>query len=251
MDSDTVRILTLDGRISTELYCVETDKADRKGHISLTEIGTGRKLKVNQRRVLRDCNEGEAYVVETGDKYRAVCPKCSYLQEVRPADDSMNCPEHSITKLQWRERPMSNVVTDPQNPESQIAEEQRPMKHNKPASEKKEKPVREPIVVDFDEIASIPGIQLYTKKSVAFDHAKINVAAHVLIYNGDMARKLCFNTYDGTLGKKGKPLQLEAFVANQDTEGRKPWYSVEDVEKTIAKLVKDGYEKHEPAAKEV
>lgn len=248
MTSDTVRILTLDGKISSELYCIEVDKADRKGHISLIEVGTNRKLKVNQRRILRNCNEDEAYVVETGDKYRAACPKCSYHQDVKPTDSSMNCPDHAITKLQWRERPMSNVVTESQNPESQTAETQKPMKQNKPTSEKKEKPVREQIPVDFDKITEIPGLQLYTKKSVSFDHAKISVAAHVLICTNQPMRKLCFNTYDGTLGKKGKPLQLDAFVANQDTEGKKPWYMVEDLDKTIAKLVRDGYEKHEIAS---
>lgn len=234
-----VRILTLDGNVSKEEYEIEVEKADRKGHIALIQVGTDRKVKVNQRRVLTNCGEGETFVVESGDKYRAVCPKCNHVQEVTGIDDVMTCPNHGETKLHWKEgdRPMAEATTADKKEKSAKKEKQ-------PTAVKKEKPTREPIVVNFDELKGKKGFELWTKRSVQFDHERIDVQAHVLLITGDNARKFCFNTYDGTLGKKGKPIPVDAFLKDGEVEGsdKKPWYAVKDVEKAKARLIKDGYE---------
>lgn len=241
--NERVRILTLEGHISQEEYVVEIERADRKGHIALYEVGTDRKVKVNQRRVLQNCNDGDAFVVEVGDKHRAVCPKCSYVAEVTPSDDSITCPDHGETQLQWRkgERPMADAAatTEKQETEAPTAS---PEVKAKPTPAKKDKPTREPIVIDFENLKKNPDFELWTKKSVQFDHEKIDVQAHVLLFTGDNPRKLCFNTYDGTLGKKGRPLPTNEFVKDEEVDGKKSWYAVKDVEKAKAKLTKDGYE---------
>lgn len=233
-----VRILTLEGKVSPEEYSVEIEKADRKGYIALVEVGTNRKVKVNQRRILENCNDGEAVVVEVGDKYRAVCPKCSFVQEISANDDSITCPDHGETQLHWKkgERPMADATT--------TEKKERPAedKKVKPTATKRDKPTREPIVVEFEKLRNNAAFELWTKKSVQFDHEKIDVQAHVLLFCGDNPRKLCFNTYDGTLGKKGKPLPIGAFTKDEEVDGKKPWHPVKDVDKAKAKLLKDGYE---------
>jgi hypothetical protein len=232
-----VRILTLDGRVSAEQYRIETEKADRRGLITLIESGTSRQIKVNQRRVLVNSTDGEVLVIQTGDKFRAVCPKCSHVVEVTPSDDIMECPTHGRHQLHWKkgERPMAETTAKPKKPTTAKAAA-------KPSPEKKPKAAtRDIIAVDLDAIRKLKGCELWTKK-VRFDHEKIDVQAHVLLSTDNNPRKLCFNTYDGTLGKKSEPLPIEEFC--QDKSGdKKAWFPITDLEQTRNKLTKSGYEK--------
>ena len=131
-------------------------------------------------------------------------------------------------------------------------------KETKPAAEKKDgskpkadkkttKPAaREPVRVDFAALTSLENCELWTKSSVKFDHVDIDVKAHALLYvEGEEPRKLCFNTYDGVLGKKSPPLPITEFTANTEVPNAKkakPWFPIKDLAKARAKLAKDGYE---------
>lgn len=238
---DTVRILTLDGKISEEEYVVEVEKADRNGFIALVEAGSDRKIKVNQRRVLHNCSDGDAFVIEIGDKYRAVCPKCLYVREVTPSDDLLFCPDHGEIQLSWKkgERPMADATTT----EKKETKDVKGAKDTKTSSAEKktEKTVREPVKVDFDKLQKNSAFELWSK-AVRFDHEKVNAQAHVLLITGKNPRKLCFNTYDGALGRKANSLPVSEFVKDSEVDGKKPWYAVKDVEKAKAKLTKAGYE---------
>lgn len=229
-----VRILTLDGHISDEEYYVVTSRADRRGHVLLKEIKSGpeRTIRVTQRRVLLNLNAGDAFVVANGDRFRAVCPKCEHVVEISPSDESITCPTHGEFPLHWRtgERPMTETITKKTKD-----------KVSKPTAAKKDRPVREPVVVDLKQLANLDDCELWTKTNVRFDHARIDVQAHVLLYTGNHPRKLCFNTYNGTLGKKGEPLPADEFVSKSSKDKR--WFAVKDLEQARAKLTKEGYEK--------
>ena len=113
----------------------------------------------------------------------------------------------------------------------------------KPKAEKKERPprvVREPHKPDLAAIAKLENCELWTQGQVTFDHAKFDVAAHVLLFTGENPRKLCFNTYNGTTGKKGEQLPIEAFLKGEKVSGS---YTVKDVDKAREKLTRDGYVK--------
>lgn len=134
-------------------------------------------------------------------------------------------------------------------------------KASKPKSSKEKRKVTESSKtkkvaekVDFDEVCKYG--ELWTRGQIPFDHATIDVQAHMLLYEvelGDekLVRKHCFNTYDGTLGKKmGDPiqrLQLEDFKNNKRTEEGKPLvgYDLKDPIETVrTKLEKKGYERY-------
>ncbi len=242
VSDQAVRYLDVAGKVSSNRFTVTTERSDRKGHIVLTEIETGRQIKVNQRRVLPDCAEGEAFVIQSGDRYRAVCPKCSEVAEVTPSNDAMECPQHGVFKLHWRqgERPMSDTTTTAKQEKPKT-----PKADRKPSPEKKQKVVREPIVVNLDELKKLKSCELWTKNNVPFDHERISVQAHVLLFIGQDYRKLCFNTYDGALGRKASALPTEDFCHNHvNGDGKPLWFAVKDIEKEKSKLAKDGYEKH-------
>jgi hypothetical protein len=98
------------------------------------------------------------------------------------------------------------------------------------------------VVVDLTAIASTKSCELWTKKDIKFDNPKMDVRAHVLLYTGTPARKLCFNTYNGTLGKSSKVLPIEAFLADKtNADQKKVWYNVADIDKARLQLQKDGY----------
>lgn len=236
-DSDEhVRILTVDGHISNAQYSVVIGRANRRGHVTLQEIGTTRQIKVTQRRVLVNCAEDGAFVVASGDKFRAVCPQCTYVAEINPSHDAFECPTHGTINVQWRkgERPLVSATASAKPPKKAKTAEK------KPPVKKQAQPAREQIIVDLQHLAGLEGCELWTKSNVRFDHAMVDVRAHTLICINGNVRKLCFNTYDGTLGKRGTALPIDEFLADTDTE-KKRWYNVKSVDAERARLTKDGY----------
>jgi hypothetical protein len=238
-----VCVLTLDGQVSKEIYTIDfpaeiestntTVRADRKGHIPLREKGTNREIKVHHRRILDIELHGKVVVLESGDKYRARCPKCGNVFKVEPSDDSITCPKHGNFELHWiGAKPMADATTkDEKTPKT--------TKAAKPAKAAK-KPPREPVKVDFDALTSLDNCELWTKKNVTFDHPGVDVQAHVLLFSGDNPRKLCFNSYDGTLGKKSTSLPTEDFIAGRKVKGG---FNVKDLEKERTALGNKGYER--------
>lgn len=250
-----VRFIQMDGRISP-IHLVDQQRSDRKGHISLKEKDGTSIVRVHYRRLIPMDVDGKSVVVESQDRSWALCPDDGAVVEVSTEDQAMVCPKCSKTfLLHWMGvKPMADTKTDTKHkadkhkaeatgePKAEKKERSAP----KPKPEKKERPareVKEPIQVDTAALAKLKHCELWTKKNVKFDHERINVQAHTLLFVGETPRKLCFNTYDGALGKKAGELPIAAFIANEAAKGAKtPWFPVEDLEKTRARLQKDGYE---------
>src|SRR5262245_47066222 len=88
-DKDTeVRIQELDGAISKMVFLVEQERSDRKGFIGLKERDGTRAIRVHHRRVLPLSVEGKAVVIESGDRFWALCPECGSTVEVTTGDTS-------------------------------------------------------------------------------------------------------------------------------------------------------------------
>lgn len=235
------RIIELDGSISSAQYQVEAlscgDKftvADRKGLIALIEVGTNRRIKVHSRRLIPTSLDGKALVISSNDKYVAICPSCNTTQQIAANVDEIVCSCGVTSRTEWLgDRPMSDTKT-------------RAKKAEKPTAEKKVKTVKEAFTPDIDALKSIPACQLWRKSNVDFDHPSVEVKSYcLLLEDGDNSRKLCFNTYNGTTGKRGECLHLDSFLTNTpvpDAKKDRPWYVVKDVAKTKAKLERDGYE---------
>lgn len=252
-----VRVLMLTGQVSSEVYLVSEPpqieegaqsngyvRADRKGHIYLRSENGSKQQKVHFRRVLPVEIDGKAPVIESNDKYKAVCPTCGRVFTVDPNDTTIDCADCGKTPVYWLGvKPMTSTATkDNQTQDSKPSKD----KEKTPSSKPTAKPEKaEPVKVDFEQLKSLDNCELWTKSHVKFDHAEVDVKAHVLLYNGDEPRKLCFNTYDGALGKKSPPLPIDEFLADGTvTSGKrqKPWYSIKNLDKTKEKLAKDGYE---------
>lgn len=248
-ENSEVRLMHLNGCVSTETYIIKPKSINPNGEITnkaqiqLIQKGTTREITVNPRRVLPLEASNQACVVEMGDKFKAICPTCGCAEEVVHDSISLECPKCSVSfPLYWlgvKPTMSSEAVTKPKKPTAEKAAKTSP-------KEKVEKVKKEPIRIDFDNLHKFG--ELWTMKNVKFDHVGIDVQAHCLLYHhGGTARKLCFNSYNGTYGKKSKELPLHEFKKDIEPEDGSPksWYNVPDIEKARAKLVKDGYEKIE------
>ncbi len=227
-----VRILCSDGRISNEVYTVESEKSDRKGLVIIKDSDTSKLVKVQFRRIIPVNSFGKAAVIESGGKCRAVCPKCNYVEVVNAATEHLCCPSHGLVELYWLGvKPMTEVAVKKEKPPKE-----------KPAKvEKEPKAVRKPTAVDLHALSTTQHCELWSRNA-NFDHERVDAVSHTLLYVGTHPRKFCFNTYNGMLGKNANALPIDSFIHDKPVDGKKPWYAVADLDKTRAKLQKEGYE---------
>lgn len=224
---DEVNILELDGRISQDIYVINQERSDRKGLLQLIHKKSGLLKKVHHRRILPKAYDGEmAVVLETSNRFYALCPKCGKIEEILPTKDDITCPTCGRFTLYWlSKKPDVNVYR------SKTLSERKPKKDMTKTGK-----------VDINSIADLPDCELWSK-TVPFDHEMIDVRAYVLLFTGEPSRKYCFNTYDGLLGKKAVKLYLDEFRNGTDVEGvsKQPWFSIADMQVTRKKLTKTGY----------
>lgn len=228
---EKVKVLNVNGTISNTIFTIQQDKSDRKGHVSLLDE-KGKELKVNHRRIIPFSTQASACVVEVGDKYKVVCPTCGIVDTIRIVSDKYSCT-HCLQShaCHWiSTKPIREIIKE--------------AKVNKPKVETMLKDKSEPIAVDLSALTSLPHCTLYTKRNIKFDHERIDVQAHVLLYdrlneNVRESRKLCFNTYNGTLGKKITKLPIEEFIDGNESAR---FFKVMDVAKLKDKLRREGYE---------
>jgi len=258
-----VQILLLTGQVDPKIYVVEPEpvettdeddneaenivpdfvRADRKGHVPLREKDGTRTCKIHFRRILPLDSDGKATVIESSDKYRAICPKCGNVFDVGPDCERINCPNDGEFELSWLGvKPMTTETK--KETTTATAPKSKSDTKDKPKPEKK-KVAKEPVLVDFKALESLDGCELWTKKNVKFDHPEVDVRAHVLLFTGESPRKYCFNTYNGALGKKSTAIHTDEFIADKPIKGAKkdrPWFAVKDLDKERERLTKNGYE---------
>lgn len=231
----TCRIICLDGRVSEESYTILSDRSDRKGLVSIAGRDD-RPFMVQNRRILPTNVEGKVVAIETGGKCRGVCPKCNYVGDIDISQDKMICNLHGPIDVFWVcDKPKTASVSKIKTKEVKI------MDTTTKASKVK---VNLKSEVNLTDIAKLPNCELWTKNGVKFNNERIDVRSHTLIFSGDNPRKLCFNTYNGFLGKNKDVLPVVEFINDEPHGGKKPWYYVDDLAKTRKKLEKDGYEIH-------
>jgi hypothetical protein len=211
---ESVCILGLDGRIMNGYTIISI-----KLHIATLRDKDNIEILVNINRLLPSEAAGKASVASISaldDKYNAVCPFCRYIKCVESTDTSTVFECHGELELFWIGRTV-----------------------NKAKKSKVVKMKQEPSVVDFEELKKIG--ELWTKSQVRFDDPNTDVRAHVLILLSDPPRKLCFNTYNGTLGKKGNTLPLDDFVKGESST-KISWYNIKDINAARKTLESNGFQ---------
>ena len=191
-----VRLLTPEGGVSDELFDV-VGPADRKNCIYVVG-GTGEQLRIHRERTLPADSLGKLVAVRHGDKLKTACPVCS--RTLITERDFAECPVHGKHRITSHEH--LNSTDSPSAPK-----QEEPMSKTDTAT-----------TVDFAVVVQY-GVEVWTKQQLKFSDPRTDVQSHVLLADSP-ARKLCFNTYNGALGKKksntddGFLAQLQAFKDN-------------------------------------
>lgn len=232
---DQFRIITMDGKVSRELFQM-VRPSDNKNRI-VVEDESGGRLTIHKRRVLSPDSKGKAVALGKGSSTKAVCPKCVKVIEV--VDAKVTCPEHGEFETishDQKHQPVNTVT----HPRSQPDRSTSPMATSPPTTDAP--PVG--ATVDLTEVKKF-GVELWAKEQLNFDHVNMDVRAYVLLAE-DPVRKLCFNMYDGSLGKKKQvaDLHLEEFKANKPPQGKKHWHLLKGtLDDARQHLEKKGYKK--------
>ena len=244
---DKFRIILMDGKVSKELFEL-IRPSDNKNRI-VVESESNARLTIHKRRTLSVDSYGKAVAMQRGSVIKAVCPECSKVYEV--VDDKIACTEHGEFETTSHDQKSQSVnMIRRSRPPKKDKKENNPMVTeatavNAPEAVNTPEAASTPIaVVDLEEIKK-HGVELWTKPQLHFDHAKMDVRAHVLLAD-DPIRKLCFNTYDGTLGKKKvlKDLHLAEFQASTPVQGKKLWHEPKGtLDDARQHLEKKGYTK--------
>jgi len=227
--SSQFRIITMDGKVSEEIFQILRPSEKNK---LIVESESGARLTVHKRRIISVDSLGKAVAVKKGSTIKAVCPGCSEVIEV--IDNEIECPVHGKYDITSHDQNLQsvNMVRRSKTPQQD--------RSNKPMASDLAADIG--TVVDLEEITKF-GKELWTKSQLHFDHVNMDVKAHVLLAD-EPVRKLCFNTYDGTLGKKKKfeDLHLEDFKTNTPVQGKKLWHLLKGtLDEARQHLQKKGY----------
>lgn len=211
------RIVAIDGLVSTEVYSLKR-LPDQK-LIVVIESRDGKSQRVHHERIIPvDCYNKEVIV---GKVLKTVCRRCGKLSDIT-ADDYVDC----------------SCSTD------RLPVQRSSSKQNTNVKDSTVMANKAPAVIDLRFVAS-HGLELWGKES-QFDHVVTSVMSFALLADGP-PRKLCFQTYNGTLGKKASDLgrlNLGAFKDNSNHNGKPPWSVVKGtLDDERKRLSSNGYAK--------
>lgn len=228
-EGSSVRIVDEYGKASSDIYLVRSGRSDRKGHAILELNGVQKK--VHYKRILSVDSLGKAIAIELNGRYSAICPECQLVRELESNADNFQCMKHGTKGIVWLG--VKPTTSKPQK--------QRQVKAVKQVIKLKESQNKmKAVPINLAELAKLKDCELYSLRNVKFDHARVEVNANTLLFVGENPRKLCFNTYNGNLGKKASELPIAEFLAGKED---KRWYPVKDLAKAREALEKAGYEK--------
>ena len=243
-ETQKVRILTGDDTISSDVFEV-TGAPDHRGNFLLVSIvnkgETPRKVRAHPSRMLKINPEGSSvYRSEDNTTLYAKCPKCSAEIPVEIGAEIVMCPDHAGFPVDWSKvdagvRPhVAEVAQDPKS--------NKKTKQAKASAPQGARRSKQPLTIDF--AAMKANGEVWTKSGVEFDYPEFEVLAHVLVIDdGTNSRKLCFNSYNKTWGKKSKDDDLKLFFANKvNSSGKNVGYYLKNgVDAERKKLEKSGY----------
>jgi hypothetical protein len=182
-----IRLLTSEGGVSDELFEI-VGPADRKNCIYVSD-SVGNQMRVHKERVLPPDALGKLVAVMHGNKLKTACPICSRTLPVE--GNTAECPVHGKLQITSHEHLNQDNTS-------------------KALQENKMSKTETVTMVDFAVVAQY-GVELWTKQQLKFSDPHTDVQSHVLLADNP-ARKLCFNTYNGALGKK-KTNTEDSFLA--------------------------------------
>jgi uncharacterized Zn finger protein (UPF0148 family) len=241
-NTQRARILNPEDVITDDVHTI-IEGPDYKGNYLLLNETTQKRTRQHPTRILKINEEGVAVYRHNDTEMRADCPDCKCPQTVEIPQETIQCPEHGKWTINW-----GTIESGPRPASADAGKKMatsRPLKSKtKSAAKKSIGRSKSPMAIDFEAMKQAG--ELWTKTGVDFDYVQYEVKAHVLIIDdGVNSRKMCFNSYNGTWGKKSKDEDLALFISDQRAPGSKTigYYIKVGVENERRKLERSGYVK--------
>lgn len=216
-----VAVLAPNGKISTNCRLVKLPDVNNRAIVEQS----GKLIEVHRTRILSpdvvELLSKKALLLQTPTKSYGICPQCQSASIV--SHGTIKCDTHGVFEVQ-------DIPS--------LTKSGKLSKESKMTTQ----PAAEPVAVEKDLVKQIleMGFEVWMKSNVPFTDPNITLNAYVIV-GDDPGRKLCFNTYNGSLGKKKtvEALELEGFGKGPTQQS----YAVADTAKERDKLAKKGYHK--------
>ncbi len=211
------RILNIDGSISSKLYDLIEETSTQRA--TLRSVGESKEILVHKNRMIPVDKVDSAVCIVSGGVELAICPKCLTISKKTLDRDNFLCergcgnyPYHNLGSngLALRSRKIMELKCKN--------------------------------VFNLEEVKKYPALRVWSKLN-KFNHPNIDSRSIIILHSSDKPRKLQFNTYNGSLGKKSPPLPLEAFDKNEAPQGKCPWSIIASVDAEENRLKESGYER--------
>lgn len=202
-----VRIIEPLGNTSIDIYKV-SGPPDNRGNIPVA-TEAGKRLSVHKSRIVDvEAGENAPVVLKADGCQKTICITCRTVHNIRQRT-TFACDCGYVFQFEGNIKMTSTETVAP--------------------------PPSTDAVFELDQIRQAG--ELWTK-AVSFDHKEYTALAHVLlVVQGTRLKKVCFNTYNGSLGKSSKGINLKE-LADPEHAGNVVTHTAE-AERT--KLQKKGY----------
>ncbi len=238
--SQFVRVLGADDVIGDKIFEVD-DGPDHKGNFVLLSPSTTnnqKRQKVHVSRLLPVQSPSAEIVRHNGTILYISCPQCQHDTPVEVGMRRVTCQCHRSCSLNWETVPVL-VRPAPQTDYKPVQAAKAVTR--RPATAKTPQIAKQINNIDFDFLKK--HCELWTKGGINFDHGGFDVKAHIIVIYGEAEhRKLSFNSYNGTWGKKAKDKDVKLFIDETKTNNKHQWYYFASSRDELhAKLKKNGY----------
>lgn len=211
------RILNIDGSISSKLYDLIEETSTQRA--TLRSVGESKEILVHKNRMIPVDKVDSAVCVVSGGVELAICPKCLTISKKTLDRDNFLC-ERGCGNYPYHDLGSNGLAL-----------------RSRKIMELKNKNV-----FSLEEVKKYPEFRVWGKLN-KFNHPNIDSRSVIILHSSDKPRKLQFNTYNGSLGKKSPPLPLEAFDRNEVPQGKCPWSIIASVDAEENRLKESGYER--------
>lgn len=210
------RVLMIDGSISNKLFYKINDQGSK---VLLKSMADSQEIHVHKNRLIPVEKTDVAICIVSGGNEMVICPRCQ----------SISNRDHGVSEFTC----VSGCGTYQYH---NLGSKSREVRSSKIMS------LNNKNLFDIEAIKQYPSMAVLSKIN-KFNNPSIDSRSVVIVHTSDKPRKLQFNTYNGSLGKKAAALPLEDFNNNIQREGQRcPWTALASAQAEIDRLKAMGYE---------
>ena len=210
------RILNIDGTLSSKIFTLVEYQNNQKA--ILRSIVDNKDISVHKNRIVPFEDVDRALCIVSGGIDLVICPRCLGITNKEFGIDTFVC-EQGCGSYQFHSLDSDSSA----------------VRSTKIMNQKSKN------IFDLEAVGVYKSMVVYSKTN-KFNHPSIDSRSIIILHNSDKPRKMQFNIYNNSLGKKSGALPLDAFNKNEPPSGKCPWSTIANVDAEVKRLLEDGYQ---------